>query len=234
MKLKISERRKKENNREYAYRVLRDNIMTMQLLPGETLNEAELAEIFHVSRTPVHEAIIMLKEEMLVEVYPQSGSKVSYININTLKEGYFMRSVLEPEILATLAGSLSQDYVEKIKENLDLQKKVLEEKNEDSIDAFFKLDNKFHQLIYQAGNKSNVWRAVRRVSSHYDRVRYLDAIMSKTDLEAIQKEHEKIFHQLLIGYTEDFDLKKFYDRHLGIYRKNFQNILEHYPEYFGI
>lgn len=210
MKLKISERRKKENNREYAYRVLRDNIMTMQLLPGETLNEAELAEIFHVSRTPVHEAVIMLKE------------------------GYFMRSVLEPEILMTLAGSLSQDYVEKIKENLDLQKKVLEEKNEDSIDAFFKLDNKFHQLIYQAGNKSNVWRAVRRVSSHYDRVRYLDAIMSKTDLEAIQKEHEKIFHQLLIGYTEDFDLKKFYDRHLGIYRKNFQNILEHYPEYFGI
>lgn len=102
--------------------------MTMQLLPGETLNEAELAEIFHVSRTPVHEAVIMLKEEMLVEVYPQSGSKVSYININTLKEGYFMRSVLEPEILATLAGSLSQDYVEKIKENLDLQKKVLEEK----------------------------------------------------------------------------------------------------------
>ena len=171
MKLRISERRKKENNREYAYRVLRDNIMTMQLLPGETLNEAELAEIFHVSRTPVHEAIIMLKEEMLVEVYPQSGSKVSYININTLKEGYFMRSVLEPEILATLAGSLSQDYVEKIKENLDLQKKVLEEKNEDSIDAFFKLDNKFHQLIYQAGNKNNVWRAVRRVSSHYDRVR---------------------------------------------------------------
>ena len=195
MKLKISERRKKENNREYAYRVLRDNIMTMQLLPGETLNEAELAEIFHVSRTPVHEAVIMLKEEMLVEVYPQSGSKVSYININTLKEGYFMRSVLEPEILMTLAGSLSQDYIEKIKENLDLQKKVLEEKNEDSIDAFFKLDNKFHQLIYQAGNKSNVWRAVRRVSSHYDRVRYLDAIMSKTDLEAIQKEHEKIFHQ---------------------------------------
>ena len=100
MKLRISERRKKENNREYAYRVLRDNIMTMQLLPGETLNEAELAEIFHVSRTPVHEAVIMLKEEMLVEVYPQSGSKVSYININTLKEGYFMRSVLEPEILA--------------------------------------------------------------------------------------------------------------------------------------
>lgn len=234
MKLNISERRKKENNREYAYRVLRDNIMTMQLLPGETLNEAELAEIFHVSRTPVHEAVIMLKEEMLVEVYPQSGSKISYININTLKEGYFMRSVIEPEILTSLAGSLSQDYVEKMKENLNLQKNVLKEKNEDSIDAFFKLDNKFHQLIYKAGNKNDVWRAVRRVSSHYDRVRYLDAIMSKTDLVAIEKEHEKIFHMLLIGYTKDFDVKEFYDRHLGTYRKNFQNILEQYPEYFGI
>ena len=45
MSIKISEKREKENNREYAYRLLRSNIMTLQLMPGTTLNEGELTEL---------------------------------------------------------------------------------------------------------------------------------------------------------------------------------------------
>lgn len=88
MPIILSKRIEKENNREYAYRVLRDNIMTLQLLPGTTINEGELAELFHTSRTPIHEAVLMLKEEYLVDVYPQSGSKISRIQLDILKEGY--------------------------------------------------------------------------------------------------------------------------------------------------
>ena len=58
MTIKISEKREKENNREYAYRLLRSNIMTLQLMPGATLNEGELTELLGISRTPIHEAII--------------------------------------------------------------------------------------------------------------------------------------------------------------------------------
>lgn len=68
MGIRLLEKREKENNREYAYRTLRENIMTLELPPGETLNENELAEKMKVSRTPVHEAILMLKEEALAEV----------------------------------------------------------------------------------------------------------------------------------------------------------------------
>ena len=98
MPIILSKRIEKENNREYAYRVLRDNIMTLQLLPGTTINEGELAELFHTSRTPIHEAVLMLKEEYLVDVYPQSGSKISRIQLDILKEGYFLRSLIEREI----------------------------------------------------------------------------------------------------------------------------------------
>ena len=57
-------------------------------------------------------------------------------------------------------------------------------------------------------------------------------LMNKTDLAMIHQEHRDIFHILLLGLSVDFDLKKFYDRHLGTYRKHFQEILEKYPEYF--
>src|SRR5699024_3196850 len=157
MKIKISGKKEHENNREYVYRVLRDNIMTLKLLPGATVNEGELAELFHISRTPVHEAVLILKEESLIDVYPQSGSRISYIQIDILEEGYFMRSVLEPGILRMLGGSLSSGRLEPLRENLGQQKKALEKKGEDRIDLFFKLDDEFHHRIYEMAGKKNTW-----------------------------------------------------------------------------
>ncbi len=57
--------------------------------------------------------------------------------------------------------------------------------------------------------KQKTWYAMKKVSSHYDRVRYLDAIMNKTDLTAIHQEHRDIYHMLLLGLSVDFDLKIF-------------------------
>lgn len=230
MPIKLTEKRDGENNREYAYRLLRSNIMTLQLMPGVTLNEGELAELLGISRTPIHEAIIMLKEESLVDVIPQSGSRVSLINIEILKEGNFLRSVIEPEIIRQVAGNIPDEKMKFLADNLKEQKEALE--NEEKIDSFFKLDDKFHHLLYTTAGKNKTWYAIKKVSSHYDRVRYLDAIMNKTDLSVIHKEHRDIYHMLLLGLPVDFDLKYFYERHLGTYRKHFQEILEKYPEYF--
>lgn len=231
MEIKISEKKDNENNREYAYRILRDNIMTLQLLPGVTINEGELAECFKISRTPVHEAVLMLKEEYLVDVYPQSGSKISLIHIDILKEGYFLRSLIEPEIIRNLAGNVSDEQLADLRENLKQQKDTLD--NESDIDTFFKLDDRFHHLIYIMAGKTKTWYAVKKVSTHYDRIRYLDAIMYRTDLKKIYEEHKKVFLTLLLGIPAEFELEKFYDGHLGTYRKGFQEIFEKHAEYFG-
>lgn len=230
MNIKITQRRKEENNRQYAYRLLRDSIMTLHLLPGTSINEGELSELLKVSRTPVREAVIMLKEESLVEVYPQSGSRVSMINIGILKEGYFMRSIIEPEILKEMAGKLSKEQMLCLKENILKQEEVLQQ--EEQIDAFFKLDDTFHRIIYAAAAKDKIWYAMKKVSTHYDRVRYLDAIMNHTDLSQILQEHKRIYHMLLIGLSRDVDIRNFYDRHLGTFQIHFQEILEKNEDYF--
>lgn len=232
MSLKIMNKMNGENNREYAYRVLRYNIMTLQLLPGEVLNEGELSQKLKMSRTPVHEAILMLKEEALVNVYPQSGSKISLIDIGILNEGFFLRSTIEPKIIIRIEKNISTKYLEKLRTNLQEQEKVLGK--EDEIDNFFKLDDKFHQVLYDAAEMSHIWHAMKRVSSHYDRVRYLDAIMNKRDLSQILNEHKNIFNILLVGRNDEIDLIRFYDEHLATYRKSFQKILENYTDFFNI
>ena len=83
--LLMDPRQPDENNRAYAYRILRKNIMNSQLQPGCQLSEAELSEHLVMSRTPIHEALMMLKGEWLVDVLPQRGSIVSKISITSTR-----------------------------------------------------------------------------------------------------------------------------------------------------
>lgn len=116
--LTLLPRKEKENNRELAYRILRFNIMSLTLPPGATLNENEIAEQLSISRTPVHEALITLKAEYLVDILPQSGSFVSYISLRNIQEGLFMRSTLEPAIYKQLCGNTPMEYLQRMEENL--------------------------------------------------------------------------------------------------------------------
>ena len=109
--LLLDRRQPDENNRAYAYRILRRNIMTIQLQPGCQLSEADLSERLEMSRTPVHEALMVLKGEWLVDVLPQRGSIVSKISIQYINEGFAMRRILEPALLRGLAGKLTKEQL---------------------------------------------------------------------------------------------------------------------------
>ena len=230
MALQLQKKKETENNREYAYRILHDSIMTLHLPPGTVLNEGELSDILEISRTPVHEAIIKLKSEYLVEVYPQSASKVSLIDLELLKEGVFLCSTVEPAILRKICGQINPDELRPLKQNLDNQALALELEN--PIHTFLKLDDAFHQIIYNIANKPKTWYSVKSISSHYDRVRYIDAILNENNLKNIYNQHKTIYHLILMGITYDFDFDEFYIKHLGTFRKNFESLMEQYSHYF--
>ena len=104
MDLLVPQPRPKESNREYACRVLRMNIMTFRLKPGEPLSEIEIAKLFQMSRTPVHEAITTLHNDWLIEIFPQRGTQVSRIDPALVKEGYSTRLLLESALLKDVAA----------------------------------------------------------------------------------------------------------------------------------
>lgn len=232
MELKLQNKKEKESNREYAYRILHSNIMTLQLPPGSILNEGELSQLLSVSRTPVHEAILRLRSEHLVNVYPQSASKVSLINVEYLKEGLFLRSIIEPAIIRKIAGIISSEDLLPLKHNLDQQ--LMSINSDDPISTFFQLDDDFHHIIYDLANKSNTWYSVKSVCSHYDRARYIDAILNKTDLNEIHNDHKKVYHYMLMGIAHNNEFDQFYQYHLHTFDKGFDNLIQYYPEYFLI
>ena len=89
--MRVLERLARETGREYALRVLKENIVGLDLLPGSMLSENEIASCLNLSRTPVREAFIELSKVKIVEIYPQKGSVVSLIDYNMVEEARFMR-----------------------------------------------------------------------------------------------------------------------------------------------
>ena len=184
--LLMDPRQPDENNRAYAYRILRKNIMNIQLQPGFQLSEAELSEHLVMSRTPIHEALMMLKGEWLVDVLPQRGSIVSKISIQYINEGYAMRKMLEPALLRSLSGHLNQAQLSELHGLLEQQDGSACISHDVLGDYFITLDNEFHKRLYTYAGYDRIWQAMHNVTTHMDRVRYLDTALCQMDMETFR------------------------------------------------
>ena len=161
----------KENGKDYVYRVLKDNIMCLELKPGELLSESDLAKKLNVSRTPIREVLIKLKAEKLIEVKPQAGTYVSLIDWNLIEEAIFIRYNLEKEALREACENFSEDTLMQMEKCLFAQKLIAQKG--DNLLEFHNLDKEFHKLLFVGINKTNVWESICNISTHYNRMRLL-------------------------------------------------------------
>ena len=203
----VSPRLPGENNKDYAYRIIKDSIMSLELKPGQSISEVELAEALSLSRTPIREVLTKLREEHLVEVIPQVGTYISKINPQLIKEASFMRYTLEKEVLKLACESFPKTSIYDLKKNMVLQEELigLEGREND----FHLLDKEFHHIIFQGNKKENIWEAITRISTHYNRIRLLSEMRYSYD-ELIAQ------HRRIIEILENKDC----DQVEGIVRKH--------------
>ncbi|HEY9280890.1 MAG TPA: GntR family transcriptional regulator [Eoetvoesiella sp.] len=170
------------------YDLLRQKIVSLEMLPGAPLSRVQLSAQFSVSQTPVREALLKLAEERLVDVFPQAATNVSLIDIEFAQETHFLRLSLELEIVRELAIKNDAALVAELKLLLSRQSVLCD--NED-FDGFTLADEAFHRSMYSAVGKEALWRLVRSRSGHIDRLRRLHLpVVGK--LNRIFNDHSRI------------------------------------------
>lgn len=199
----LYQKRNKENRKDYAYRVLKDNIMTLNLKPGELISEADLSEKLGLSRTPIREVLMRLKNEHLIEVKPQTGTYISLIDMNLINEAIFMRYTLEKEILKEASKNFDENILIELQKNMFAQKLLVDKK--DLAIEFHKLDTEFHRLLFLGVKKQNIWDNILNLSTHYNRMRLLSDI--EKDKKDIIKEHEQ-YLDIIVNSNSDSNINK--------------------------
>lgn len=118
--------------------------MLLDYEPGQVLREKELMEEFSVSRTPIREALIRLEMEGLVRIIPNSGTYVTEVGFQKLKDVFEIRS-----FLVGLAGRLAAARF--TDEELGMMKALVEKmKEQEEPRILMQLDSEFHDLINRA------------------------------------------------------------------------------------
>ena len=79
-KSKLSLKRPSEDAKQYVYRILSTLILNMILIPGQRMNEQQLASFMNVSRTPLHDTFTKLSNNNLIDIVPMKGSFVSKVD----------------------------------------------------------------------------------------------------------------------------------------------------------
>lgn len=79
-------RPEKGHGRAAAYDWLKQQIVSLELSPGSTIDETALVETMGVSRTPLREALVRLAAEGLVELLPNRGARVAGMDLTQIQE----------------------------------------------------------------------------------------------------------------------------------------------------
>ena len=76
----------KGESSQFAYRILRNEIVTLALSPGSDFDEAEIVERLGISRTPLREAVVRLAGEGLIKLLPNRGARVASMEWTDIRE----------------------------------------------------------------------------------------------------------------------------------------------------
>ncbi|MEM7024082.1 MAG: GntR family transcriptional regulator, partial [Pseudomonadota bacterium] len=93
---------------QQIYGHMRRAIIEGRLEPGGTIDEPAVAHHFGVSRTPVREALLRLRQDGLVEIRRQAGTFVAPIDRTRVEEGMIVREALEPRALEIACARTDQ------------------------------------------------------------------------------------------------------------------------------
>lgn len=222
----VTDRQPKETAREYAMRIIKKNIISLELAPGSMVSENEIASQLGLSRTPVREAFIELSRANIVEILPQKGSRVLLIDYNLVEESRFLRLVLENAIVKLDCELEEPQDFSLIEENLKLQEFYVQNSSPTKL---LELDNQFHRELFKLANKMQCYQwMMHGMTIHFDRVRSMSLNTIK-DIKIVED------HRAIVQAIQKKDADKavaLMTKHISRYKVDEQAIRTKYPDYF--
>ncbi len=205
---------------------LHKEIVSLELLPGTKLSEAEVARRFGTSRQPVREAFSRLDNLDLLLVRPQKATTVRGFSLERVAHARFVRLAVELEVITQACLRWETAHTDALQHNLDRQRHVLAAGD---IEQFHTLDGQFHMLICEIAGCPEAIEAITGCRQKIDRLCSLSlANQSETDL--LLKDHELLVNALDKGSNaEAIAITR---QHLSRLDKTIEQIHSTHSEYF--
>jgi DNA-binding GntR family transcriptional regulator len=209
-------RERPETLTELVYKRIRDAIVNGSLPAGARVTEASVAAQLNVSKTPVREALVRLRELGLIESDCGRGARVVRSTPEALADAYEMREVLELVCVRLAAQRALPADIETLQRTA---RASLERAKADDEEGFNRESSAFHRALFRAPGNLRIEKAIRdafalaqalhvrelpsataRLRLGRDHVRCAKAIATRDADEAVRamERHSQTLHAYLI------------------------------------
>lgn len=139
--------------------LIRTDILTGNMKPGDKLKEQELCSILNVSRTPLREAFRILQSQNLITYSPYVGVFVSNLTEKYILDMWEIKFIIEPESSFLAAANRTDKNLEELKEILD----DAEANCLTVLDKYVLVDNRFHSCVAKSSGNEELRKMIDNI-----------------------------------------------------------------------
>ena len=182
---------------EHVYNALSEAIVEGKLPPGERLRETQMAEALGVSRTPVREAFVRLKQQRLLSGDASGAYYVAEWDRQTLWEIATLRAALESLAFSLAPQNLSQEDFDHLEEIIRQMGEMDADPESSDYKRMAQFDYQFHTYIWSRTGHALLEQALENIKPQAHFYMYLTRQAGQTDYA------EK--HRILIEFLKHGD-----------------------------
>ena len=180
-----------------AYLAIRDQLIMLDIQPGEPIDDDQLAKTLGVGRTPVREALKRLEGDRLVVSYPRRGTFATGMDIADLAYISEIRLQLEP-LAARRAAERAPRTTRAELDELALRVEAVDIVRADRTQVM-RWDLSVHRAIYRAANNPHLEDVLIRYDNLATRIHcmFLERL-STLDMQVVA-EHVALLRAIAAG-----------------------------------
>lgn len=179
-----------------VYDKLRVKAVGHDFLPGERLNEVELAREFGVSRTPLREALNRLTTEGFLRSIPGKGFFFRELDPKEIFDLYETRAAIEVAAVRLAVQRATTEQVNALAKMVD-DAAALEDC---AVSELIAQDETFHTRLVELAGNSEMSRVVLNINARIQFVRWIN--VDKPSKRATHKDHKAVVQALRQRDTE--------------------------------
>lgn len=208
---------------------LHEEIVSLKLLPGTKISEAEVARRFGVSRQPVRDAFSRLENLDLLLIRPQRATEIRGFSIQRINHTRFIRLSVEMEVIRCACLVWDDSRAAVLDENLQQQRKAVAGNGSSDPAIFHTLDTEFHQHIFDLAGCSYAIETIQECRQKIDRLCVL-SLGRQSEAATLIEDHQAVADALKEGSIEKASAAT--RLHLSRLDATIADIQESHAEYF--
>lgn len=213
------ENKKDENLNKSIYLVLVEKILSGELKSGTKVSELALAKELKVSRTPVHNAVLKLIKDGLVEQVGNKRPFVTSFDASKIDQLYNMRFLLECEAVRQATLRVDKKTLTYLRERIMEEKEAF--RKDPNNPGWADSDHEFHSIIYGTCGNDYIMQDIER---YWQIMRILLKVHVPDGMNVAPEEHLGILDAIESG-DPDIAAKRMAD-HIMPWKEYFMRFFE--------